>query len=66
MEVIAKRLTRVFGKGNIEKAKEVAFHLGRPLIYILSDGSYLDKDFQPITMTDELMNEAIVVRKPDG
>lgn len=64
MEVIAKRLVKTFGRGNIEKAKEVAFHLQRPLIYIVGPDQYLDADFNPITMTEELMNIAVVVRKP--
>ena len=66
MTVIAKRLSRVFGGGNIEKAKEVAKHLGRPLIYIIAPDTYLDEDFNPITMTEELMNIAVVVRKPNA
>lgn len=52
--------------GGVEKAKEVAFHLGRPLIYITQARTFEDEFFNPIEMTEELMNKAIVVRKPDG
>lgn len=52
--------------GGVEKAKEVAKHLQRPLVYILPDGSFEDEDFHPVEMTEDLMNIAIVVRKPRG
>ena len=65
LEVLVKRY-QAFA-GGIEKAKQVALHLGRPLVYLTDKNTYEDENFEPIVMTEQLMSKAIVVRKPsDG
>lgn len=53
------RFTKAIGKSQHTSPEQVAEALGRP--FLLYDGlKYYDKDMNPVVMTDDLMNKAII------